>query len=282
MDYNLKPLRKSLLDIYNAFSAVCERHGLRYYGFAGTALGAVRHNGFIPWDDDLDVAMPRPDYEKFIRYAQHELPQHLKFVYWKNTPEFTQLFGKIQDVRQPVIERLEREMGVMLSCGLYIDVFPIDGYPDSSVARAVIKVRDMILKPIERFHLHRFSRLSAGGRCLWLLGAVMSLAVPWMRRQSQFMMIHEQTLQKYSFDDSSQVGDVGYWMNVLAHPPLRKEIWGTPTPHKFESQLMMLPEYVEEHLENNFGDWRMLPPEDQQHPSHQYSWRCEWWLGPTL
>ena len=79
-DYGLRPLWDALYEIYEEFAKICDKHGLRYYAFAGTLLGAIRHNGFIPWDDDLDVAMPRPDYEKFIQISKTELPRHLNFV----------------------------------------------------------------------------------------------------------------------------------------------------------------------------------------------------------
>lgn len=71
-----------LLDLYMTFAEICEKHGLRYYAFSGMMLGAVRHNGFIPWDDDLDVAMPREDYNKFIEIA----PKEMDYPYFVRTP----------------------------------------------------------------------------------------------------------------------------------------------------------------------------------------------------
>ena len=64
--YNIRPLQMEALKIFKVFSEICERHKLRYYAAYGTALGAIRHKGFIPWDDDLDVAMPRADYNEFV------------------------------------------------------------------------------------------------------------------------------------------------------------------------------------------------------------------------
>lgn len=280
--YHLRPLWNSLLAIYNEFAKICDRNGLRYYGFAGTALGAVRHNGFIPWDDDLDVAMPRPDYEKFVGLAKKELPEHLKFVNWKNTPEFRQLFGKIQDSRREKVEEIEEGQGRMLSNGVYIDIFPIDGYPTSSLEKLWIIIRDAVLKPLERFHLDKYSHQSAKGKVLWLVGMAISPVFFWLRKQPQFMSIYERTLLKHPFDASEQVGDIGYWTNVLCHKSLPKDVWGTPVPHAFDGQTIMLPAKVVAHLVNNFGkDYMNMPPEAKRKPSHQYAWRCPWWLGPT-
>ncbi len=69
-----------MLDIYKVFAAICEKHSLRHYVAFGTALGAVRHKGFIPWDDDIDIMMPQPDYEHLIEIAPKELPEELQFL----------------------------------------------------------------------------------------------------------------------------------------------------------------------------------------------------------
>ena len=73
--YDIRPLQLRLLAILEAFDRMCRRHGLRYYLEFGTLLGAMRHGGFIPWDDDLDIMMPRPDYEKLIRQSREWLPE---------------------------------------------------------------------------------------------------------------------------------------------------------------------------------------------------------------
>ena len=74
----IKKVQNEILSIFIEIDKLCEKHNLRYYAIGGTCIGAVRHNGFIPWDDDLDIAMPRKDYERFIAIASEELPKHLK------------------------------------------------------------------------------------------------------------------------------------------------------------------------------------------------------------
>ena len=79
-NYNIRELQERILGILLAFDKVCKEHGLRYCICGGTMIGAVRHKGFIPWDDDLDVSMPRPDYENFIAHCHEWLPEPLEFV----------------------------------------------------------------------------------------------------------------------------------------------------------------------------------------------------------
>ena len=148
--FGLRPLWDASLGIYREIAKICERHGLRYYVTDGTALGAVRHKGFIPWDDDFDMSMPRPDYEKFKKIFMAELPPHLKFVDFHNTPEFGLLFGKVQDCRRDKIEALEKVVGFQLSNGLFIDIFPIDGYPRSRFVGKVVYFLSRIFGRIAR------------------------------------------------------------------------------------------------------------------------------------
>ena len=96
-NYNIRELQVRILGILLEFDKVCKEHGLRYCICGGTMIGAVRHKGFIPWDDDLDVSMPRPDYEKLIAHCHEWLPKQFEFVCAENDPNYPLPFGKIQD-----------------------------------------------------------------------------------------------------------------------------------------------------------------------------------------
>lgn len=123
-----RELKKAELDIFARFLQVCEKMNLRYYILGGTLLGAVRHQGFIPWDDDIDVGMPREDYEIFLREGQKHLEAPYFLQTFRTDPEFTANFAKIRNSNTTFVETSLR--GRKMNHGVYIDVFPLDFYPD--------------------------------------------------------------------------------------------------------------------------------------------------------
>ena len=110
------------------FVRICDELGLTYYLVCGSALGAVKYKGFIPWDDDLDVALPRPDYEVFCEKAQSMLPSHLFLQNHHTDPYYPLIFSKIRNSNTAFIEK--SYAGTNINHGIYIDVFPLDGYPE--------------------------------------------------------------------------------------------------------------------------------------------------------
>ena len=122
-DISTQQLQQKTLPILLAIDKVCREHDIHYYISDGTMLGAVRHGGFIPWDDDLDIAMPRPDYERFVAQGSEWLPEPYEMICVEKNPHEACTFMKIIDGGTTLIERWSyNQLG-----GIYIDVFPIDG-----------------------------------------------------------------------------------------------------------------------------------------------------------
>lgn len=279
--FGLRPLWDALLEIYDEFSRICEKHGLMYYVFAGTALGAVRHKGFIPWDDDLDVIMPRPDYEKFMTIAAEELPEYLKFVNWRNTPELDLLAGKIQDTRKAYVLSLEQKLGFVLSNGLFIDVYPIDGYP-RGMKYWLTRGKVLALDAMWRYAVSKSPCCSFAGRTKWLVGCFLCLFNRKYRSKAFLMAQYESILFDTPFQTSDRVGDIGYTKSIFLHPSLPKTIWGTPKFYEFEGRMIPLPNNVDAHLRNNYGeDYMTPPPLEKQKPTHSSNEHFSWWIGPT-
>lgn len=280
-EINLKPVWNAVLEVYQEVAKICDRHHLRYYLTDGSAIGAVRHHGFIPWDDDFDMSMPRPDYEKFIEYAKTELPAHLKFLDWRNTPEIGYIFGKVQETRREKVEAVERQCGYMLSSGVYVDILPIDGYPMNALERGWIRSYTKILRALWRARFSVFANQSTRGKMLCCLGWIYAICMPWIRKPQDVMRRCEAIQKRHGFDESEFTGRASVYLSGLNRPPLPKQWWGEAVWMEFNGIKVPLPHDYDSYLRFYYGDYMKLPPKDRQSPSHEYKYRCAWWLGPT-
>ena len=133
-DEQLKQLQMTLLEILIDIDLFCRKNGICYYLGGGSALGAVRHNGFIPWDDDIDINMPRRDYKRFIEL----FPKALGKKYWLHTPENTKNYELLlARVRMKGTNVKTREDFFNDECGAFVDVFVVENVPDNKVLRTV-------------------------------------------------------------------------------------------------------------------------------------------------
>ena len=281
--FGLRPLWDAMLAIYGEIAKICERHGLRYYVTDGTALGAMRHKGFIPWDDDFDISMPRPDYEAFKQFAGKELPANLKFIDRKNTPEFAMLFGKVQETSESFVRSIETKIGHALSGGICVDIFPIEGFPDGTLKRRWYKFVDFVLGRALVYRRVKFRGGSLKDKMFVVCSKLFSLLTPWMKTEADYLQVLESMARSSDFDICAYTARTCSQRTIFRRPPLRKEIWGKPKPMEFDNTIVMGPEDCAAYLGNEFNkwDWHELPPSDKQHPTHSYAKRCAWWLGPT-
>ena len=271
-----------MFTIYAEVAKICDRHGLRYYVTDGTALGAMRHGGFIPWDDDFDISMPRPDYDEFRKFAPQELPENLKFMDCWNAPEFTMLFGKVLDTRRDVVEGMEKKIGYVLSGGIGIDIFPIEGFPSGLLKKLYVKLVHAVILRRLVFQGEKFKGNTFKGKMHCLSAIVCALLTPWLKTEADLLMALERLVLCSSFDESEYTARTCSQRSIFRRVPLRKEVWGKPTPVEFDGSVVMVPEDCDSYLRNEFYQWdyHEFPPEDKQHPTHSYSEHRSWWLGP--
>ena len=141
----LRDLQSILLKMLNDITKICDENGIQYFLDGGTMLGAVRHHGFIPWDDDVDIAMRREDYEKFLNVCKTKLNQELYFLQNEQTEKnYIHAFTKIRLNGTHIIEEFSKNVDI--HNGIFIDVFPYDNVPDGSIRRMFFLTNNYLLK----------------------------------------------------------------------------------------------------------------------------------------
>lgn len=253
--YDIRPLQLRILRILEAVDRVCDEHSLRYYIMAGTMLGAVRHGGFIPWDDDLDIGMPRADYDTLMQHASEWLPAPYELVSAEVDETYPLPFAKIQDASTTLIERVHlRYLG-----GIYIDVFPLDGVPQNPVRRRLHFAAYEYYKRL-LYLIHRDPYKHGHGPSSWL---------PLLSRRLYSMQGVQKRirrlLKKYDFDSSEKVCDYDDGLRgVMARAEL-----GQPTPVDFEGVTVRGVECPDLYLTRKYGDY-MTPPSVQGQRQHNF------------
>lgn len=248
--YDIDTLHKHILQIMLSVDRVCREHEIRYYCWAGTMLGAVRHHGFIPWDDDMDICMPRPDYDRFMEHAHEWLPQPLEALSIETSATFPGSFGKIVDSSTTLIERGHSDY----LAGIYIDVFPIDGVPASSLMRRIAVTRYKLLDKLLYF-LHRDPYKHGRGISSWPILLIQRFFThEWARKKLRAANT------AYDYNKSEYVLDYDDGINGV----IAKRILGTPTPVEFEGHELMGVEHADEYLRTKYGDYMVIPPHDNQ------------------
>ena len=241
-EYNLRPLWDELINIYKVIAAICDKHHLRYYACGGTALGAVRHHGFIPWDDDLDLFMPRRDYSKFVELVQNELPKGYAWLSIENDCSYVFPFGKVVCTEQSLVDEIIVKSGLKLLEGIYVDVLPLDGVPAGGLQLFIWLARRSIWR-----HFHDAFKATQKAR-----------------------LRHQKFIAKIDFDRAERVEDAKESAKRLRRTAWTAKTFGEPVWMNFDSVKMPLPHDWDEYLRGMIGDDYMeLPPEEARVPSHQ-------------
>ena len=243
-EIDLKTMQQIELELLQAFDKLCKKYGLRYYMDGGTLLGAMCYEGFIPWDDDVDLKMPRPDYERFLRLAE-ELPSHIK-VEAPSKERCLHLFLKLVDDRTVLLEHAGDRIN---ESGVYIDILPMDGHPAEGPAyekhlRTLARYNNLYHAALEGFS----GMLRSASRTQRVKGAVYRrIYTPW-----RLYRLLNRTAERYGYDDCRRVG------LLIEGDPIRERFeksWlEPPIELEFEGCRFPAPPGYRRHLEIFYGD----------------------------
>ena len=241
------------------------QHKIPYFMIGGTMLGAVRHDGFIPWDDDVDIGVPREDFERMLECAK-DLPENSRYVfesYHDERDDFEYPFAKMYDTTTTLIENKRKKP----KRGLFIDIFPIDGI-DGKTKEEAFKS----FKPLKK-ELNILAAITCEvrqGRVWWknLIVKVVGW-FPWIGGGFHKTMRRIDTLcKKNGYYEADYVGNLVGLRREREIVP--KEYFGTPKLYKFEKTEFYGVSRADEYLTNIYGDWKKLPPAEKRKSDHSY------------
>ena len=259
---NMDLLHKVDMDIVKEVVRICDAHGFQYYMLGGTMLGAIRHGGFIPWDDDIDLGMPRDDYEAFLEIAQKELPEHLRVVNYRNNRSYQYYITRVQDTQTRVVE--ERIGNDSKYTCASIDIFPIDGTPNNPIARKIYFFRVMyhraLMSLCYKDSIDRKRKRSMKEKVLlWVMEhiPVEKLTTPYKQKCKIDKLLRSQKIEGAQY-----IGNIMGAYRTREIVPA--EYYGEGAYYTFEDMQLRGMAMAEEYLTHTYGDYMKLPPEDQR------------------
>ncbi len=263
-ELSLKEVQTVELDLLLKFDSICKDNGWRYSLGGGTLLGAIRHKGFIPWDDDIDVMMPRPDYDAFIEYCKEE-DCGFNLITYDTVIGYNGLMAKIWDPSTIIIDHV---MNMTFETGVNIDVFPIDGLGNSEKeAIRVFKKTAWNRELLNAVLWKRYFRSKTHSILVEPIRLVLFAISRFINPKKLLKKVDKENL-KHSFDDSGYAGCV--CGSYREREIMRKDTFENYCELEFEGKKLNAIVNYDEYLTKHYGDYMKLPPKDKQETHHTY------------
>ncbi|PMK81660.1 hypothetical protein BCT91_19150 [Vibrio cyclitrophicus] len=258
----LREIQESSLDILKKVDIVCKENNLDYFVMYGTLIGAVRHNGFIPWDDDLDIMMPRKDYNKLVSYFKDHTIDDLELLNYSNCDEYPYMISRISDNRYKIVVENEKDYGI----GTFIDVYPLDSFSDSYFL-AIIKGRffgwlSSLYFLSTRVAFHR-GMVGNSLKSIVKLGAFKFSKFIGNERLKKILLAK-------NYEDKEYLACRQWMTNDYKRNIFKKSLLEGRTTLKFEGIDVPVPLNYHELLTDYYGDYMKYPPKELQIPHHMY------------
>lgn len=266
----LSRLQKEILSILDDFTRICEDYHLEYFGIAGTGIGAIRHKGFIPWDDDIDIAMPRKDFEKLLKIVEKKMEDRYLILNAKNYPEYPLMTTRLVKKDTVFIEEVMKDVNCPF--GIFLDLYVLDNVADNPVLYqlqswvAWFWSKLMILRSIPRPTLQQ---RGLKAKLIWAVCGMVHGGMKLLRISPEFLRdCCEAECRRYNKKKTRRMAflpDTSPYWNVVDkryYHPLKKL--------EFEGRRINFPANIEDMLTNMYGDFMQLPPEEKRKTHYPY------------
>lgn len=258
-------IQEILLEVWKDFQDFCSLHELKYYACGGTAIGTIRHKGFIPWDDDIDVYMPLDDYVRFLELKEKLVGSKYEIIDMRNENYYLPGFSKFSRVASSIWE----ERCYPFIMGVYIDVFPlyeIDNRKNFlSIKRLIEYYNDVYARSILRYDIKHIGSILKQRNFRTIISTMLNIF--YHRKRKNFYRKKLCYLYKKAAEQKGE-----YLVNYTLNPNsdmFEKKWFETILCMPFENQTMNMPIGYHHYLETRFGDYMALPPVEARKTHHK-------------
>ncbi len=255
-------IKKIEWDLLCQFADYCDQKGIRYYLGGGTLLGAIRHKGFIPWDDDIDIIMPRPDYNKFLSENEREHAFCIGSIWnWSANIPFIKLFDTSTIIKQKYSKCYH-------TGHLWIDIFPLDGLPNSKISLFLhYKISRLMRKMLTLSE----SNFTEGTSRIKIIGKIMLYPVAKLIGAPRWAIWLDRFSQRIKFENSYYIGGL-----VWGYGPQERMVKAKFLPYidvSFEGRKFHAPKCWHIYLKNLYGNYMKYPPKNKRLNHSMTAWK---------
>ena len=263
---DLSVIQNMLCDLMQELHNLCEEHGLVYNLFGGSLLGAVRHQDMIPWDDDIDVMMPRPDYEKLISIIENN-PSDKYCIYTDKNSNYIYPYAKFCRKDTVLIERIFVDK--VSEIKLYIDVFPLDGIPESEDETRKLYARAKRYKDKHNASLVKLTVSPVWWKKPYVVYRWLRRTVKGIRGYKYYLKKMNEITKTHSFEDCDNVGFISNWVYGAKAIASKKEFYDRKL-YKFGKYEFWGVRDYDKALTKLYGDYMTPPPIEKRKTHHTF------------
>lgn len=258
---SIREMQEIELNILKKVHSFCIENGIKYYLTYGTLIGAIRHDGFIPWDDDIDIIMLRDQYDRFLRLFPEKADEMGLFLAspYSSDHYYPHEYSKVCDSSTILIERMSK---IDSNLGVYIDVFPLDNVPDGKIQSRIFHLKTRLFRRLlnaanTNLSTDDYTKHYNASKQV-MIKLLHAVPIRWTFNRYE-KMVHQYKCKKSRYvmqleSDSGAIHEKNWFNKTILH--------------KFEDGEFCIPEQYDPFLRHLYGDYMKLPPADQQIPHH--------------